>query len=311
MPRLHRYTIAYSVILVSLFLILQSVSVRLSVANQTVTVEIIGKRAGHSSSIGWVGSVDIEIDGVPYVEYCTEHDEHISVGSTYTATVNTASDTQEWRSVSYILAWYALRPGSVELIPVDDDDEAYAVQVAIWRFTSGLWVPANPPVPRAEEIHDDALEKNVARPGDSLTLTAGSNNVPPGMPVTVTAQLTPAREDVKILFSTDKGVFQDTGTKETEKETDSGGQAEAVVICPSESGQVKVTAETRACWVTILDLGDNQDLVPMGYPIKAEVLIDTITIFVVSEVGTLAVLITGMGALAARRLKKLLRPDSS
>ena len=44
---------------------------------------------------------------------------------------------------------------------------------------------------------------------------------------------------------------------------------------------------------------------------KAEVIIDTITIFVVSEVGTLAVSITDLGALAARRLKKTLRPDSS
>jgi hypothetical protein len=233
-----------------LLLGLLSISMSLTQVLAQVVVNVVSVRSGHWATVGWVGSVNIKVDNVPYVEYCIEYDQHIYLGGTYAATIKTPDDIDKWRSVSYILTWYAL---DNNLDPVDNNDEAYAIQVAIWKYTKGQWVPDDPPVQRAIDIYNDALGRNVARPGDVLTLSSDSQNVPPNMPVKITAQLTPSRTNVKIQFSTDTGVFTN-GLKEIEVFTDGTGKAETTVVCPP-TGEVKVTAKTRAYWVNVLDLG--------------------------------------------------------
>jgi hypothetical protein len=282
---------------------LLSISVGLTkVFADSVTVHVVSVRSGYWSSEGWVGSVNIEVNSVPYVEYCIEYDKYIYLGGTYTATVNPATDIDTWRSVSYILAWYALNN---TLKPVDNNDEAYAIQLAIWKYTEGQWKTTNNPPQRAIDIYNNASGKDVARPDYGLTLTSESQYAPANVPVKITAQLTQPRQNILIQFSTDKAVFTENGENQIEKLTDNEGKAEVSVVC-AEHGEVTVTATTRAYWAHILDLGDCQDLIAIGYPVQASIIIRTITFFVVPEVllGALMAIIASFAALGILKQKR-------
>ena len=282
---------------------LLSISVGLTkVFADSVTVHVVSVRRGYWEGGEWIGSVDITLDNAPYVEYCIEYDKYIYLGGTYTATVNPAEDSDTWRSVSYILAWYALNN---TLKPVDNNDEAYAIQLAIWKYTEGQWKTTNNPPQRAIDIYNNASGKDVARPDYGLTLTSESQYAPANVPVKITAQLTQPRQNILIQFSTDKAVFTENGENQIEKLTDNEGKAEVSVVC-AETGEVTVTATTRAYWAHILDLGDCQDLIAIGYPVQASIIIRTITFFVVPEVllGALMAIIASFAALGILKLKR-------
>jgi hypothetical protein len=270
-----------------------------------VTVYVASVRAGYWASEGWIGSVNIQVNGAPYVEYCIQDNVYIYLGGTYPATVYPAPDNPTYKSVSYILAWYALDNG---LNPVDDSNEASAIQVAIWNCITGTWFPPDMSSglqTQAQAICNDASGKDVARPGDSLTLTAEYQNAPMDMPVNVTAQLSTPRANVKIQFSTDKGTFTQNGQNQIEELTDSNGKAVVTVIC-TQQGDVTVTAKTRAYWASILDLGTYQDLIAIGYPTQATVIIKTTSFFVVPEVilGTVMIVVAGFAAIGVLKLKR-------
>jgi hypothetical protein len=196
------------------------------------------------------------------------------------------------------------------LKPVDNNDEAYATQLALWKYTEGQWKTTNNPPQRAIDIYNNALGKDVARPDYGLTLTSESQYAPANVPAKITAQLTQneqniTKPNVKIQFSTDKGVFTENGENQIEKLIDDEGKAEVSVVC-AEHGEGLVTATTRAYWVHILDLGDCQDLIAIGYPVQASIIIRTITFFVVPEVplGALMTIIASFAALGILKLKR-------
>ena len=278
--------------------ILASIFVAPLLADNQVTVKIIETYKGEwVSGFGWVGSVKITVDGEPYVEYCIEYDEYISIGGEYTTILIPLEDTLENRAISYILSWYE----------GDTNDEAYAIQVAIWKFATGKWVPDNPPRPRASEIYNAAYGKNVARPGDVLTLSPSTASVKPSSSLTLIAKLVDAngvpRENVRILFYTDLGTLS-----RSEGFTDSNGEVEVELFCDKE-GVANVQAVTNAYWAYELDLGDKQNLIPIGCPIAARTLIAVGKItFVIPEVplGTATVTMLSLSAFITLKIKKLL-----
>ena len=278
-------------------IILSSMFVASSSAGDQVTVEIVSTEAGEwVSGFGWVGSVNILVDGEPYVEYCIEYDEYIYIGETYTATLIPLEDTPENRAISYILSWYE----------GNTDQEAYAIQVAIWKYATGNWMPDDPPRPRALEIYNDAYGRNVARPGDVLTLSPASASVKPGSSQVLTAKLVDAngqpRKNVKILFYTDLGTLSSNVGF-----TDDNGEVKVELYC-DEEGVANVQAVTNAYWAYELDLGDKQNLIPIGCPIEASTLIAVGKItFVIPEVplGTATVTVLSLFACTALKTKKL------
>jgi len=250
---------------------------------------------------GWVGSTNIYIDGVHYNAYCIEYDVYLYAGYTYTATVTEAPDLPKWRSISYILTWYHS--------PSINNDMGFAIQAALWKYVTGTdpTGASDTSGSLAWQIYSDAQGKNVARPGDRLTLTPDSSAVPVGQPQRLTAKLVNAsgypKAGVKIKFSTSLGVFTDTGTDETEGITDANGEV-VVEVKSAVEGVAEVTASTRGMWAYILDLRRNgkdyQNLIGVGYPeivVKSDVVF--VRFFVIPEVplGTAVVTLTSLAAL--------------
>jgi hypothetical protein len=251
---------------------------------------------GYWKSIGWVGSTNIYINGNHYNAYCVQYDIHLYAGYTYTAEVIPASDSPGNRSISYILTWYHSSTIS--------NDDGFAIQCAVWKYATG-----NDPTgscgiegSRASQIYNDALGKNVVRPGDVLTLTPNNTAVPVGTSQTVTARIVNAsgspKPGIRILFSTTFGILD-----KTEGVSDANGEIK-VSITSSVEGLAEITASTKGLWAHILDLWRNgcnyQNIIGIGYPelvAKSEFVF--VRFFVVPEVplGTVTVTLTSLAAM--------------
>jgi len=267
-------------------------------ASQNVSVYVKSVSKGRWAKIdgvtGWVGSVNIDVTEAsgthPYESYCIEYDQYVYLGGTYTGTAQSANDLSKWRSVSYILTWYH---------PTSDNNEAFAIQAAVWKFATSRdpTGEANDPTKRAYQIYNDALDKDVMRESDTLTLTPENAAVPVNTPQILIAKIVDSssspRKGVRILFSTDLGALNRTWGITNEK-----GEV-AVEIVSAAEGIAQVKAETKAYWAQILNLGVFQDLIGVGYPtVTAKADIAFIRFFVVPEVPLGTATATTLGLLA-------------
>lgn len=97
--------------------------------------------------------------------------------------LNTVSDTPQNRSISYILTWY--HSSSIT------DDDGFAIQCAVWKYATGTDPTGTCSISKslASYIYGNASGKDVARPGDTLTLTPNNTAVPVGVPQVITAKV--------------------------------------------------------------------------------------------------------------------------
>ncbi|NWG09589.1 MAG: hypothetical protein HXX80_04695 [Nitrososphaerales archaeon] len=164
-----------------------------------------------------------------------------------------APNTQAYRTTAYIVTWYH---------PPATGFEAASIQGAIWRalfpVPYGI-ISTSSVVTRLNQIYNDANGKDVVRAGDALSLSASKSTS-----FTITATLTPAREGVKIIFSTTEvNAYFDNDVVFT----NNLGQATVTYFGEDVS---KVTAYTKGVWPTWVDLINNryQDLIRIEPPVE-------------------------------------------
>ena len=229
----------------------------------------------------------VVIEGSEYTAYCIEPEVQIITGS-HQMLVEQVIDNSSWRSISYIVTWYH---------PPEDDYSAAEIQGAIWRF-----LDVNPS-PYGAAIYNEALNKDVVRPGDSLTLTPKNGEASLGETVTLKAKVTDSegrpRAGVRIFFSTTAGNLD-----KTEGITDENGEV-TIELTATELGRAEVKAWTKGVWVDgYLKSDKNQDLIVIGYTTTTTRLTEkseiTFTTFTIPETpyGTLGALASLTLALA-------------
>ncbi|MCD6528840.1 Ig-like domain-containing protein [Candidatus Bathyarchaeota archaeon] len=239
------------------------------------TIQISIERSGKGLSFyinknkhwSWAGETIVRIGGSEYTAYCIEPEVQIIPGLNQMQ-VQQVIDNSSWRSISYILTWYH---------PPEDDRSAAEIQGAIWRF-----LDVNPSS-YGSSIYNEALNKDVVRPGDTLTLTPQSGETSLGGSVTLKAKLTDSkgrpRPGVKILFSTTMGTLD-----KTEGITNENGEV-TVKLMSTELGKAKVKAWTRGIWVNgYLTSDENQDLIVIGYTTTMTKLTETSNIIFTTSV---------------------------
>lgn len=289
---------------------------------------------GVSSGGYWVGQIPLRITSgsttSQVLGYCMNFDRSITIGNTYTATFAPATDTAEWRAVSYILSWK--NPLS--------NSEAAAAQVAVWRLLNSnyvreSWLDAGIDSAGAA-LAAAALGKDVVRPGDVLSwvspITGNLSAVQgsPGQAFTFIAKLTSSsgtpRANVQIKFSatlSDNGQVSQLGSpyiSALSAFTDSQGKAQVQITVPATcqpGATVSVEAQTHSVWpqryVDVTTPG-TQDLIGVGDSFQLTVstnicIYGFITVLPESPAGPLAVFGGGVAAgsvayVKAKRAKK-------
>jgi hypothetical protein len=332
---------------VTLFaLVLVSWNFTAAAAQTQVCVYIMNPTAGGVKGVVsggyWIGEIPVKVgDSLDTVialgertrAYCMNFDRTIQVGCKYSAHITDATDTAEWRAVSYILTWFD---------PPADSGEAARNQVAIWRtlndtrgydYQKPSWVDPSIDV-AATNLVGLAYGKDVVREGDRFEwISPASGNLTavkgdPGENITFKARITKAdgttpRPNVKVLFTAvirlqDSGLGS-AGVSPAEAYTDIDGVVEVTVAVPSEiqaGSTIEVKASTKGVWPRMyLDLDDSrrQDLI--GFDTSYELTVSTdicilATIFFVPEIplGTIAIVGTCLLAFMAKRSRPRLNP---
>ncbi|MCW4009846.1 MAG: hypothetical protein NWF05_04415 [Candidatus Bathyarchaeota archaeon] len=274
-----------AVVAVSTLLLFVTAMSAVVYAETTYTVTILDPSShgglGISYSGHWVGQIPIRITSgsttYQTLSYCMDPDRTVYIGSTYTATLTTASDTSTWRAVSYVLSWYD--PGNSHDAAVD--------QVAIWKlldpgYVSEPWLDVTVNN-EGTTLANIASGKDVVRQGDNLswvapiTVDGASVQGSPGQTLTFTAQLKDAvgtpRLNVKVQFTatlnSDGSSIQLNSTYVVPAEgfTDSQGMVQVAVQVPSDTAlgsTIQIQAATHSVWPQrYVDLTnpDNQDLI--------------------------------------------------
>ncbi len=266
--KLKKKTIGIAILVILSFALVSQIALA---ANLTSVTVVYGQRVWiRSQSFGIysckAGLLRLVIDGKVYEGYCIDINHRLGTGSI--KNITDAPDTTQFRRIAYITAWYDPK------IAPNPNFEAASIQGAIWRvFFSppyGVIWPSSV-VTRMNVIYNEANGHNVARQGDTLTLTWEESSS-----FTMIATLNPPRKDVKIIFSTDEegGSFSDTETiTSTYAFTDTSGQATVEYF---GDYPYKVTAYTMGGWPKIVDLTNSryQDLIIID-PFKLEA--ETIT----------------------------------
>jgi len=243
---------------------------------------------GLTSGGYWVGQIPIRITGgsttIQTLSYCINFDRAINIGSTYPATVTAASDTAEWRAVSYVLTWS--NPAT--------DSEGAAAQVAVWRLlnqTRGTdyfresWLDVA--IDNAgNAVATEAWGKDVAREGDLFTWVSptaanmSAVQAVPGQSLTFIAQLTDSanapRSNVQVLFNATLNtgsqdiLLNSTYVSAASGFTDSNGQAQVSVTVPLGTpvgATIAVESATVGVWPQrYIDVSSpsTQDLLGLG-----------------------------------------------
>lgn len=296
-------------------------------AQSTVTVYIMdpanaangGK--GVSSGGYWVGQIPLRITSgsttSQVLGYCMNFDRSITIGNSYTATLTSATDSAEWRAVSYILTWNS--PSS--------NSEAAAAQVAVWRLLNSnyfreSWLDSSIDNTGAA-LASAALGKDVVRPGDTLTwispITGNLSSIQanPGQMLTFIAKLTTSssqpRANVQVKFSAtlnNNGQITQLSSPYVSASaafTDSQGKVQVQITVPQTSqpgATVTVEAQTHSVWPQrYVDVSSpsTQDLIGVGDSFQLTVstnicIYGFITVLPESPVGPLAVFGGGVAA---------------
>lgn len=243
---------------------------------------------GLTSGGYWVGQIPIRITAgsttIQTLSYCINFDRTINIGSTYPATITPATDTAEWRAVSYVLTWN--NPAT--------NNEGAAAQVAVWRLlnqTRGIDYYREPWLDVAIDnagnaVATEAWGKDVARQGDQfIWVSPTSTNMSavqatPGQTLTFVAQLTDSggtpRSNVQILFNATLNtgsqdiLLNSTYVSTASEYTDNNGQAQVTVTVPMDTpvgASVAVEGATTGVWPQrYIDLSDpsTQNLLGLG-----------------------------------------------
>jgi len=211
---------------------------------------------------GFAGVINVRVDGTTYVAYCIDLFTPISINDQLLVNgplPGTAGDLPsgvEWDKVSYILNNYS--PSS--------NNEAAAIQCAIWYFTSVHYGTYNPYAPsgtyyqymtaprdgridgyygsttvrtRAWNIINQVNAATIPPYPNTLTLTPETTTVANGQTVTVTATVKDVNgnpvQGITVNFRTTSGSITATGT------TDANGQVSRTLTLPDNQNAV-VTA---------------------------------------------------------------------
>lgn len=258
-------TLKLCIILYLVFL-LTSLGLLMVAAEDTVNIYVYhinhpeewkGKTFTMDGGTYWVGEIHIQYGGTPPSSgthtraYCIEYDVILYAGCSYTYTITDAEDTQAWRSIAYVLSWHD---------PPSTDEEAAAVQGAIWKILTGY-----DPSGEGNDLATEAQGKDVIRSTDTFEWLTPEKYVGPGEEVTLIAKITKqdgsGRSGVRVKFTTTAGVLHND-----EGITDANGEVSVTLTAPSEMGTVvEVTAYTRGVWPKkYLRNGETQDLIGLG-----------------------------------------------
>jgi len=234
-------------------------------ASETVNVYIYkfnqpetwkGKTFSMNGNTYWAGEIHIQYGGIPPSgthtrAYCTQYDAILRTGRNYTYTIADVPDNPAWKSISYLLSWYD---------PPTNNNEAAAIQGAIWKILSGT-----DPSGYGLILASEANGKDTVRKTDSLFWVNPPIAVGPNEEVTLTVNVTDAygngRPNVRIKFEASGGVLD-----KLEGFTDDNGEVSVTLTTPSEIGAwVEVSAWTRGVWPQrYICTEATQDLIGLG-----------------------------------------------
>ena len=214
----------------------------------------------------YAGAINVNIDSVTYQAFCIDLYTDISIGNSLLVngplpgTMGELSKQIDWGKVNYIINNYS--PST--------NDEAAAMQCAIWYFTSvqyGPYVDENHPYQfmtypndgitsdggttvqnRAWEIINAA--KSIQYPS-SITLQPGTTRTPNGGSSTLTTTVTDSNghplSGITVNFTSDKGILSTkTGI------TDSNGQISTILSGVTDSTSATVNALVDGQYGTLL-----------------------------------------------------------
>jgi len=179
--------------------------------------------------------------------YCIHLDGVIYTHTEYPVTLESVSDTEEWREIAYILTWYD---------PPENDTVGVWIQGALW-FILNNRIPNFIP----NEYHggimalvNEAANKDVIRENDIfewITPVPGNNTyiiANPGDTITLEAKITNStdhpRSGVKVEFSITGGGYLNTVVGWTNSE----GIVTVEVTVPNHVADIEVKASTRGVW---------------------------------------------------------------
>ena len=211
----------------------------------------------------------LTVDGDTYNALCINFTVYISEGDKFNASKYTAEPTCKNNSIAYILNNWTIDP--------DHCDNVSAGQSAVWYFwyinetfcrlgtprynhtaTPGdpdwesNWIPNCTAHPLACEFINESINQNVPY---NITISPKTGSYVKGEPVELEAKvdycLGGVGEEVTVVFETDAGYFNESGTNVYENET-VNGIAKATLVCNAESANVTVRVKNKK-WFEIVD----------------------------------------------------------
>ena len=218
----------------------------------------------------------LTVDGDTYNALCINFTVYISEGDKFNASKYTAEPTCKNNSIAYILNNWTIDP--------DHCDNVSAGQSAVWYFwyinetfcrlgtprynhtaTPGdpdwesNWIPNCTAHPLACEFINESINKSVPY---NITISPKTGSYVKGTPVELEAEvdycLGVVGEEVTVVFETDAGYFNESGTNVCENKT-VNGIARATLVCNAENANVTVRVKNKK-WFEIVDpTGCNPD----------------------------------------------------
>ena len=226
--------------------------------------------AKDDSNDNYAGAINVEIDGVSYTAFCIDLYTDITLGDSLfvngplPGTMGELSNQIDWGKVNYVLNNYS--PST--------DDEAAAMQCAIWYFTSVQYgaYPGNDTNYPGRYQFMTYSEDGVTQDGgttvqtlawqmidaaksmqypSNITLQPKNTRLPNGGSSILTAKVTDSNGNplsgITVQFSTDKGSLSTiTGI------TDSNGQVSTILSGVGDSSSATVIAQINGQYGTLL-----------------------------------------------------------
>ncbi|HEX74743.1 MAG TPA: hypothetical protein G4N93_06330, partial [Dehalococcoidia bacterium] len=228
-----------------------------ALADDVTEVRLVETAQGKKVNVGgygymWVGLFHMSVDtedcqgGEPYDGWCVDPDKDISRGQCFDANLVNAPGETPWCEIAYIMTNFS--PTS--------NNEAAAIQLAIWKYIKGgkdsinaLYPPAVET--RADDIYEAAETRTVNLFGRGMGLTldlegVGGANSQDFM-ATVTGS-TECLEGIAVDFSTTAGNLSSPTVL-----TNASGEAAVTLSWGDSLPVTTVTACTEGEWPVIID----------------------------------------------------------